>query len=432
MTLRLAWAGPWNARSAIAAFGTEIVAALTASGHTVEVLRTEVGEAAKLAALPAPGVVRFFDRPTSGRMEHSYDMLMVNFGNHFEFHGAALPGLGGVPTLAILHDATMDDFVYGWRAFVASGEIARDASFERVENGQSSALEWICSRCAGAVVHGRHYQAAVAAACSGPVQVIPLALTFQGICTDLPPPPPVKNRLILATVGHVNANKRVDQVIRAIGASPILRERTHYIVVGPVEDAERGRLTRLAARVGAPAPDFTGWVSDDTLCILLAGTHAICCLRHPVLEGGSASLILALRSGRPTLVSDQGSYSEVPDGLVFKCPPGREAAHVLHHLEGILEDSASAQAVGQKARDYAERVHSPRAYVDALMPLVERAARNAVPMLARRRILDTIAGLGWGCDHPYAARAARGLDDLLGDGGKEIRDATGSERLHGA
>ena len=32
MTLRLAWAGPWNQRSAIAAFGAQIVAELSALG----------------------------------------------------------------------------------------------------------------------------------------------------------------------------------------------------------------------------------------------------------------------------------------------------------------------------------------------------------------------------------------------------------------
>ena len=166
-----------------------------------------------------------------------------------------------------------------------------------------------------------------------------------------------------------------------------------------------------------------------TLHILLVGVDVICCLRHPVLEGGSASLLLALRSGRPTLVSDQGSYAEVPDELVLKCPPGREAAHVLHHLETVLDDPRAAEDMGRRARDYAESVHSPEAYVAALLPFLERAARAAPAIMARRRIGRTLAELGLPSDPASTAGAARGLDDLLRGAGKEMCHETGSERL---
>ena len=41
---RIAWAGPWNGRSAIAASSGLVVAELAARGHEVEVFRTETGE----------------------------------------------------------------------------------------------------------------------------------------------------------------------------------------------------------------------------------------------------------------------------------------------------------------------------------------------------------------------------------------------------
>jgi perosamine synthetase len=69
-----------------------------------------------------------------------------------------------------------------------------------------------------------------------------------------------------------------------------------------------------------------------------------------VLEGASGSLILAMLSGRPVLVSDHGSYAEVPDGLVLKCRPGAEAADVRRHLEALLADPAPARTMAARAR----------------------------------------------------------------------------------
>ena len=419
--LRLAWAGPWNRRSAIAAFGGQIVARLAALGHTVEVFRTETGAQASLPALPAPGAIHAPFTPMAG----FFDGVIVNVGDNFGFHGAGLPLLSRVPAVAVLHDADMDGFRDGWRGYAAVGGVLHGADASLIEGGQESPLALAASLSVGAVVHGPHYRARVEALCPGPVVAIPLGLDFP----DLPPPRPIGGKLVVATIGHVNANKRADQVIRAIGASPRLRDRVHYIVIGEIGDAERARLTALAERVGAPRPDFTGWVSDTTLHILLVGVDVICCLRHPVLEGGSASLLLALRSGRPTLVSDQGSYAEVPDELVLKCPPGREAAHVLHHLETVLDDPRAAEDMGRRARDYAESVHSPEAYVAALLPFLERAARAAPAIMARRRIGRTLAELGLPSDPASTAGAARGLDDLLRGAGKEMCHETGSERL---
>lgn len=421
MTLRLAWAGPWNKRSAIAAFGGEIVAGLADRGHRVEVFRTETGEQALLPALAAPGPVHAPAALTAELLNGCFDAVLVNMGDHFGFHGAAFPILSRVPAVAVMHDANMDNLTNGLRALAA----ARVLEPAWPEAGAVSPLDFAASLSVGAVVHSGHYKARVQAACPGAVATIPLAMSFA----ELPPPRPIGERLVVATIGHVNANKRVDQVVRALGASPRLRSHAHYLVIGAIGDADRARLTELAERVGAPRPDFTGWVSDTTLYILLAGVDVICCLRHPVLEGGSASLILALRSGRPTLVSDQGSYAEVPDELVLKCPPGREAAHVLYHLETILDDPRAAEAMGRRARDYAESVHSPEAYVAALLPFLERTARAAPAIMARRRIGRTLADLGLPSDPASTAGAARGLDDLLRGAGKEMCHETGSERL---
>lgn len=407
MTLRIAWVGPWNERSAIAEFGSQIVRCLAALDHEVEVFRTEVDEWANLPPLPAPCVVH----PSGAaieRLDTRFDAVLVNLGNYWPYHAAALDVLLRAPCISILHDVTLESLSHLWSDALATrgdprgtrlAEAMRDAPFEAAA-GLS----------VGAVVHSGHYYQRAEGSCPGPVATIPLAFEFP----QLPPPREPSGRLTVATVGHVNPNKRAEEVIRAIGASPRLRVRANYVLIGEVSDARRAELLRLARRVGAPDPDIVGQVSENVLRTLVAGVDAFCCLRHPLTEGGSASLILALRSGRPTIVSDNGSYAEVPDGLVLKCPPGREAAHVLHYLEDLLDDPGAGLAMGRRARAHAEATYSPESYVAALLPHLERCGAGTQVVQARNRIRRTMEGIGSPTEPGDVAHAARGLDSLFG------------------
>lgn len=414
MSYRIAWAGPWHERSAIAAFGSDILAVLAGAGHRVEVFRTETGTSAELPPLPAPGPVHPAGVLTHDLVAGHHDAVFVNFGDNFPYHGAALSLLEPLPAIAILHDADMTNFGNGWRAQDPAAPIAL-----------GSMVEFVAARSIAAVVHAQHYRPAVEEACLGPVVAMPLGHSFSTICDDLPPPP-ATGPFVVATIGHVNSNKRADQVIRAIGASPRLRERARYMLIGPVEDERREFLTALARRVGAPKPEFTGRVSDAELRARLAGVSAICCLRDPVIEGGSGSLILGLLSGRPTLVSNQASYAEVPDGLVMKCPPGAEAAHVVYHLETLLEDRVAGRAMGEQAKAYAARTFAPTSYAAGLLALAERAARSAPATLAQRRIGGTLYSLGLPCDRKSIQAAARELSSLLGGRDRELDDGVGA------
>jgi glycosyltransferase involved in cell wall biosynthesis len=188
-----------------------------------------------------------------------------------------------------------------------------------------------------------------------------------------------------------------------------------YVVAGPLEEPERERLLALAQQLGARPPHFTGWVPDEVLHIILAGTDVACCLRYPALEGGSASLILSLLSARPTLVSNHASYAEVPEGLVLKCPPGDEAAAVRRHLEAILDDPASARAMGERARKYAQVRHSPSAYVDRLLPALEDATRAQPAVRTALGIGRNLARHGMSAGDPAIERLDAARAALLGE-----------------
>jgi hypothetical protein len=220
--------------------------------------------------------------------------------------------------------------------------------------------------------------------------------------------------LEVATVGHVNSNKRVGEVIRAIGGSARLRARCRYRVIGSVAPEEQRRLEAEMRAHGVTEVTFTGWVDDAALRTLLADVDAICCLRHPILEGGSASVIVAMLSGRAVLVSDHGVYGELPDDVVLKCRPGDEAADVRRHLEACLDDRGAMWARGERARVYAGTVHSPVRYARDLVALIERALPESPVLRTGMAFGRVLASLGLGGDDPAVGMIAGVLESMSG------------------
>ena len=103
---------------------------------------------------------------------------------------------------------------------------------------------------AGAVAHAEHYAGRLREVCPGPVDVIPLA--FGGFA--LPPPRDIgrAGEVVVATVGHVNPNRRVADMLRAMADSAPLRERVRYRLIGAAEPAER-RATSAPVRASSSA-----------------------------------------------------------------------------------------------------------------------------------------------------------------------------------
>ena len=408
MSLRIAWATPWNERSAIARFSASVCAALAAQGHRPEVVRIEVGEAARLPPLESAFLVHAPGALPPGALVGEFDAVVVNLGNHYPFHGLAPALLARAPSVAVLHDASMGHFAEEWRQ--ATEPEPPVTLLDRIVRAGLPLAPALAQLACGAVVHGPHYRAEIAEACLGGVLQLPLAYEPPLVA----PPEPIGSRLTVATVGHINANKRVDAVIRAMGASPRLRASARYQLIGPCDPAEQERLLRFAARAGAALPEFTGWVPDAELVEHLAEADVLTCLRHPVLEGGSASLVLALRSARPVLVSETGVYAELPEGVALRCTPGEEAPDVLRHLEWVLDNPVAARHIGERAAAWARGTFAPDAYAARLVLFLREAAQAAPGIIAARTLGLAASRLGLDADEPAVGRAVAVLAELVG------------------
>jgi hypothetical protein len=429
MKMRLAWLGPWNIRSAIASFGRLVVAELLQRNHDVTVFRTEVGSALNEPVLPTYARVENLHTIDGHTLSRSFDGVIANIGNHYPFHGAIFDALEHCPCLLIFHDGMIAHLAAAWAHQAAAGERSLRTLVQRLYGPDSwvdgtpyldwaqiekqaaarPMTEWLTTLAAGIVTHSAFWAPRMQAACSGRVDVLPLAFPDNG----MPPPRPHKGRLVIATVGHINPNKRADQVLLAIASDPVLRDRCEYRLLGHIEEGERERLECLSADLDLPPPRFTGWLSDALLCAEMEEVNVISCLRYPALETGSASLVTAMYAARPTLVSWHGVYAEVPDDIVLPCAPGQEARDVAAHLRAILAKPDAALAMGQRARAHALQAHSAPNYVDQLLPALAVATEAAPAVAAARRVGKLLGRLHVDPNDPAVSRVAATLSDML-------------------
>lgn len=425
--LRIGWAAPWNERSAIAQSAAEVAFELSRRGHTITVLRTEVEEALTLPPRAAPGPIDVLDNYLPHQLRQDFDVVVAHIGDHYDFHGALLSRLRDVDVVGIFHDAFVTNLAYMW----LDGDEAAIRTLLRQTYGddtwpaggpffsnlgevlrQRPMLEWLARQTVGAVAHAEHYAQRLRDACPGPVAVIPLAFTAP----NLPPPPVPWNRMTIGVVGHANPNKRIDQLIMAIGASPILRLCCRIRIIGEASKNERERLHSLAQAARIEPPEFTGWVTDEELRWRLRDVDVMSCLRNPALEGGSPSLVLAQSSARPTLITGHGSYAEVPNDTVLVCAPNHEALDVMRHLERLLTDPTFGVAIGRRAQAQALHRHAPAAYAEKLIILLEEVVTRQIEIRASRQLASTLVGFGLPADDPAVKRVEAILADLVAAG----------------
>ena len=433
MRSSIAWITPWNERSAIASFSAHVVAELRRRGRDVTILRSDLGAALELPPLGFDGEVRLLKTVDASSLRSCFDYPVANIGNYYDHHGAIPRILDAVPCLGIFHDGFLAHLAHPWS--LASGAVERapillaEAVYGSTAQGDGAQqrdpepywlpleemaarkpmLEWLAGMTAGAFVHSEHWAERLRSACPGAVTVHPLSMPDDA----LPPPPVWGDRLVLATIGHVNANKRAEQVLRALASDPVLGRRCEYRLMGHVEPSMEAHLRDLAVSLGIDPPIFTGWVDDETLRSQMADVHIVFVLRNPVLEAGSASLITAMRSGRPVFVSDQGLYAEIPRDAVMHCAPGEEAVDVARHLRALIEDPSQAKRLGRHAQDYTAKVNGVQSYVDSLLVAIEAAVRVSPIVSTIRTMGKDLGHFGVASDNVQIAALARKISAMF-------------------
>lgn len=400
--------------SAIGRMACLLTAALHAAGHTVSIVRAETEQMLHDTAHDfGAELVAWTEVVRIRELLASADLVAHQIGDNYQFHQGSLEWLSEAPGVICLHDYFVGHLFCGWAQYrrdeactvlekwygadAAAGFFQHPDSESFIEATHRSIpmTEWICAMGTAVITHSSWGIARVMDACPGPVRVV--ALPYSA------PAPPERHAasrndtLRVLTVGHVNPNKRVASVIRAIGGSETLRAVTVYRLVGAIAPAVVVALSTLArnSQVNLLISDQ---VEAPTLISALDEADVVTCLRLPSLEAASASAIEALLYGKPVIVTDTNFYSEIPDDCVIKIDPDDEVGALQRALGQLHADPALRAALGARGQRWARATFSADNYATQLVAVGAEAARSHPVQLAMSALVRTLGSWGGSAD----------------------------------
>ncbi|HYZ84374.1 MAG TPA: glycosyltransferase family 4 protein, partial [Bryobacteraceae bacterium] len=309
-----------------------------------------VDELAKIAS------VDVFSEAAPDLDRSRYDVALYQIGNN-PFHTFAYEQALEWPGVVVLHEANLHHLItdltirrQDWDAYLA--EVAFDGGPQALEYACKYVrtlqrgpdydgvpmLRRICSVSTGVIAHSAFVeQAARAAGFNGPSAVIPHGAWI-----------PEANRIqwrhklgirdqspLFGVFGFLKAYKRIEPTLRAFARLVRLQPSAKLILVGephpelPIYDLiDRFGLAENARVIGfAPIEDFVGYI---------AACDAIVNLRFPTVGESSGTLLRALGLGKATIVSDVGSFAELPDEICLKVPVDSTEEDLLFEYMNLL------------------------------------------------------------------------------------------------
>ena len=411
--MRIAWFTPFSTRSAIGDFSQHITAALAAHAE-VDIWTADEGERPE-AEMP---LIRIGGTGAPEAALAGYDALVYNMGNYHPFHREIHEISMRHPGIVILHDRVLHHFFAAHWESAGGGSSARYVARMAANHGEAGAqaaracvagrrgplLESdeevarfpldteALRRALGAVTHSHEHARDLRSRWLGPVLALDLpcyrnAVELGQRAGDGPPPRD-DARIQLTTIGHVIANKRIDDVVRMLAADEELANRVQYTVVGSLDPespyvVELQELLRETPQVRVA---LRGWCEPDELDRLMANTDVFVNLRHPVMESGSSSLARELAFGRAILCFDAGCFGEVPGDAVARVPAADFDA-AAQALSRLVRDADERRRLGRRAAEVAAG-RTEDAYARALVEFVAEVQRVS-PAL---RLLDRVGG----------------------------------------
>ena len=198
-----------------------------------------------------------------------------------------------------------------------------------------------------------------------------------------PEPPPAGARelpqgrsLVVGCFGHVNFSKRVPELLEAFAR---VRERhpDALLVLGgsvsPGLDLDE-LLRRPELQLGESLVRLEH-LDEPRLWQLLHDCDVSVNLRYPTMGETSGMVVRALSLGKPVIVSDVGSFSELPDEVAVKIEPGPgEVDALAGAFERLAMEPERLEAMSRAALESARTEHGLDHVVELYVAALEEAA----------------------------------------------------------
>jgi glycosyltransferase involved in cell wall biosynthesis len=355
------------------------------------------------------------------------DVALYHVGNDPDAHGWIVDALRRRPGVVVLHDLVLHHLVAGLtigrkdgRAYLLAMERDAGVPGRLLAHGyldgrvpplwETSPEEFpltgeVLDHATGLIVHSGFVEQHVREArYDGPVWRIPHA-AWPAPRVE---PAEAHGRPLFGCFGHLNASKRIPQLLEAFALVRRRHPHARLLLVGPASpgfDLD-GRLGEGVQRID--------YVDEERLWSLMAACDACVSLRSPTMGETSGSAIRALSLVRPLVVSDVGWFSELPDDVALKVSVDEDEVPELAAALELLASSEPTQlAMSDAARDYVLREHDLDRVAERYTAALEEAAGgHAVADAVTAEVARAAAEVGVAPGGAVAEELAERLDEL--------------------
>jgi glycosyltransferase involved in cell wall biosynthesis/SAM-dependent methyltransferase len=305
----------------------------------------------------------------------NFDIALYQMGNN-PYHTFVYEMALKHPGVVVMHESNLHHLM-------ADLTIRRgdwDAYMQEVEyNGGAPALEFaqrvralevgpdyegvamtrrLLERSKAVIVHSRFMEREVrAAGFAGPIGCIPHGAWIPDVHGMS-----YRHRLgldertpLIGLFGFLKPYKRIAESLRAFRRLVRLEPLAKMILVGeahpdfPVQSLIKtlGLSSHVRVLGFTPIEDFVGYI---------AASDIVLNLRYPTVGESSGSLLRALGLGKAVLVSDVGSFAEIPDEICLKVPvDATEENFIFEYLNLLVSQPEAARAMGAQAKQWVAR-----------------------------------------------------------------------------
>jgi glycosyltransferase involved in cell wall biosynthesis/SAM-dependent methyltransferase len=343
----------------------------------------------------------------------SFDIAVYQIGNniHHDFcYEAALEH----PGVVVIHEANLHHLVADmtikrgdWDAYMREVELNGDAAalehartrVRTLEAGPDyenvPMLRRVLAQSRGVIVHSDCVGSELRkAGFAGPLTRIPHGAWIpqadgmayrQKLGLDIATP-------LIGTFGFLKPYKRIAESLRAFRRLLRVEPNAKMILVGephpafPLHDIIQSLGLSASVRVlgFTPIEDFAGYI---------AACDVVLNLRFPTVGENSGTLMRALGLGRAAIVSNVGSFCELPDDVCLKAPvDGSEEDYLFEYLNVLVSRPEVARALGERAQQWVERECNWTSVAERYVRFLEQVAgktQSDVPVLCEKVCVTT-------------------------------------------
>jgi glycosyltransferase involved in cell wall biosynthesis/SAM-dependent methyltransferase len=332
-----------------------------------------------------------------------FDVALYHIGNN-PWHEFVYEAALRYPGVVVMHEANLHHLIADitirrgdWDAYIAEAELnggaaARDRAFQARTLSVGPDYEGVAmtrrllDSSRGLVVHSEFVAKRMREqGFQGPIATVPHGAwipqtnrfeTRQCLGVD-------ENTSLIGVFGHIKPYKRIAESIRALRRLVKIDPRARMILVGePHPDFPVDQLIRT---LGLDAyVRILGFTPIEKFVEYMDACDVILNLRYPTVGETSGSLQRALGLGKAVIVSDIGSFAELPDDTCLKVPTGpdlsqQEEDFIFEYLNVLVSRPDLARAMGERAKQWVERECNWGSVADRYAAFLEQFRNGASP-----------------------------------------------------